>query len=772
MELRERTDEVGISDYFRVLYRRRWVAILTFAVVMLSVSIHTFLATPQFEASGLIEIQDQKSRNNLLDDFLTIGTNVPVAAEMEVLKSRSLAELVVRELRFDLRIFDQSTPKLKVDLLDAEMHNRLKGKVFRVEFIDLDGGFEISADKLGDLGTGTVGEPFQVEDLAFRLSASNFEPGDSFRFLIYPFRQAVSAIQGRTEVRNLGDNTGLVRIFYRSQYPEQARDIVNKIVEVYRRKNVEEKSAEASQTLDFIQNQLNVVKTELSVSEKDLNRYKEDHGVMLLDAEAAGLIENVAEFEVEKSQLQLEKFQYEALLAALNSNEMGFTLPNFSRENNVLSNLGLQLVEAQSNLEMLLADLTPKHPQAQALQSQIDDLRANIRGIVKNTIQSLAAREKSLDQVLDKYNGMLRDMPAKERELAELKRNTMVAAEIYTFLLEKFEEARIAKAATTSNIRIIDTAIVPQGAISPNLRLNLMLGLIAGLLLSIGVAFFLEFIDDSLKTVEEVERTIRKPIYGIIPRIPETTLDDAGDPIPSQNLVTHHSPKSPISEAFRTMRTNIHFADPDQTMATLLITSAGPSEGKSTIVANLAITIANTGRKTLLVDCDLRKPKLHTLFEHQRDSGLTTALAGGAPWQSVLKDTQVENLRLLTSGPIPPNPTEIVASQAMKDIIEDFKTEFDFILFDSPPVVAVTDAAILSTYTSGTLMVVELGRSRGSAVNRALDLLAKVNANLLGIVTNNIAIGYKYDYGYYSSYYYYSDGEKKKKKKGRGRYGF
>jgi capsular exopolysaccharide synthesis family protein len=301
-----------------------------------------------------------------------------------------------------------------------------------------------------------------------------------------------------------------------------------------------------------------------------------------------------------------------------------------------------------------------------------------------------------------------------------------------------------------------------------------MLGFVAGLLLAFGVAFFLEFIDDSLKSTEEVERIIRRPIYGMIPRIPDKRPDDAAESMPvSANLVTHHSPRSPISEAFRTLRTNIHFADPDESIREILITSAGPSEGKSTIVSNLALTIANTGKKTLLVDCDLRKPNVHNFFDMNRDPGVTTILAGGSDWRDVVRPTAVENLFVLPSGPIPPNPTEILGSKAMRDLMDVFRAEFDMILLDSPPVVAVTDAAIISSYIKATLLVVELGRSRGTFVNRAIDLLDKVNAHLLGVITNSISTGYRYDYGGYYYYYYYADGEKKKRRKRRGgRYGY
>jgi len=513
---------------------------------------------------------------------------------------------------------------------------------------------------------------------------------------------------------------------------------------------------------------------QFGMNEDNLKRFKQDHGIMMLSEEAGALIESTAKFEMQKAQLEIQKHQYQSMLTAIeNEGIEQASLPSLSSaEDTVLASLGLKLAELKGQKGALLSDMTENAPEVKALSQEINALGAQIRTVLKNTVASLQAQLNKLHNVIGGFDEKINALPDTERALAGLMRSSEVTNQIYTFLLQKHEEARIAKAATIGNIRIIDLAVTPKAPIKPRVRLNLLLGMVAGLLLALGMAFFLEFIDDSLKSIEEVERVIRKPVYGIIPRIPDYRKEpEAARPV-SANLVTHYSPKSPISEAFRTLRTNIHFADPDQQLTSLLITSAGPSEGKSTIVSNLALTFANTGRRTLLLDCDLRKPNVHNIFETQRDPGLTNVLMKESSWKDVLRETKIPNLYMIPSGPIPPNPTEMVGSQQMKDLIELFKTEFDLILLDSPPVVAVTDAAILSVAVDATLLVVELGRSRASGVNRAIDLLEKVKANLMGIITNNISSGYKYDYGYYSYYYYYAESGQKKKRRRRSRYGY
>jgi tyrosine-protein kinase Etk/Wzc len=424
------------------------------------------------------------------------------------------------------------------------------------------------------------------------------------------------------------------------------------------------------------------------------------------------------------------------------------------------------LAQKEVERRSLLEERTDRDPAVLVLSAAIDDLRRKIEQVLANTARALEGRRASLTKVLGEYNEQLAGLPGIEKDLAALTRTSDVNANIYKFLLEKHEEARIAKAATVGNIRVIDYAVTPTVPVRPKTKLNLLLGLITGLILAAVVAFVLEYVDDSLKTLSEVERLVGQPIYGVVPRI--TVEDGQG---PSSILVTRTNPKSPISEAFRTLRTNIQFADPDRRLHSLLVTSAGPSEGKSTIVTNLAITLADLAIPTLLIDCDLRKPNLHNLLTAPRDPGLTSVIMGEIPWREAIQPTAVTNLSFLPSGPIPPNPTELLGSRPMREMIEAARQEFPMILLDSPPVVAVTDAALLSSVVDATLLVVEVGRSRAQAVNRAVDLLQNVQARLLGVVANHVAAsGFRYDYGYYS--YYYSaaeDGERRGSKRRRRR---
>ncbi len=339
----------------------------------------------------------------------------------------------------------------------------------------------------------------------------------------------------------------------------------------------------------------------------------------------------------------------------------------------------------------------------------------------------------------------------------------------------KLEETKISQAGQGGNIRILDEAIEPGAPIKPNKRLNIMLGILIGLGLGFGVVFLIDYFDNTVRTIEEVEQ-LGLNLLGAIPQI---ELNSKGDTFEGKNwpdsdvghvieskLVTHFDPKSPISEAYRILRTNLRFTRVvDESLKTVVITSAGPREGKSTTVANLAITLANMGSKVVLVDSDLRRPVIHSIFGMEKENGLTNYMIDSMPFESILKPTMIENLTIVPCGLLPPNPSELLGSQKMDEFINQLKAKFDMILFDSPPVIAVTDAAVLSNKVHGVVMVISAGNTNRDAIGRSKSLLENVNARIVGAVLNNVNVESTYGSSYYHYYHYYYGGKSKKSRK-------
>jgi capsular exopolysaccharide synthesis family protein len=419
----------------------------------------------------------------------------------------------------------------------------------------------------------------------------------------------------------------------------------------------------------------------------------------------------------------------------------------------------------------------------------LDPLRTNQQLVdrmieVETEIKSLTAKADSWRDIVENAETALETVPEKELVLARLTRDASLNEKIYMMLNEKYEESRISEAGKTANVRIIDLAKPPKAPFKPNKRLNIILGIILGLGLGVAVSFLLEFLDDSIKTAEDIER-MGLVLLGTIPVVKMSEIakkmrregkfysKEDMEKVESK-LITRFSPKSPISEAYRSMRTNIHFANLDRPNKVILVSSSATKEGKSTTAANLAITIAQMGSKTLLLDSDLRRPSIHNFFKLDRSYGLTNYLIGTMTFDEIVKKSDINNLDIVTCGDIPPNPSEMLASRAMRTFLEEAKNRYDMVILDSPPIIAVTDAAILSTRVDGVIMVVASGFVNRREVQRAITLLRNVNARILGVLLNGLDIkkiyGSYYYYFHYYQYYYYYGSDKKERRKRKGRH--
>lgn len=311
-------------------------------------------------------------------------------------------------------------------------------------------------------------------------------------------------------------------------------------------------------------------------------------------------------------------------------------------------------------------------------------------------------------------------------------------------------------------LTVIEQAQVPNVPVGPQWLMQVLLAAAIGAMLAVGAAFLIEYLDDTVKSPDEVLKTMGLTTLGAITRI-------SGD-APSEKLITVRHPKSPISEAYRAMRTNLQFSSLDHPIRSMVVTSPNPVEGKSTTLANLGVVMAQAGKSVVLVDSDLRRPTLHKIFQVSNKTGLTNVLLDDRlVLDGHLQETGIENLRVLTSGPLPPNPSELLGSKRMAQFIELLKSKADVVVFDTPPALPVTDAAVLATQTDGVLLVADAGKTRRSAARQAVENLQKVGANVLGAALNRLSPGRSGGY-YYYYYYYYAEDEKGRRKRRRRRW--
>ena len=611
--------------------------------------------------------------------------------------------------------------------------------------------------------------------------------------------------------------------------------IANTTAEILKERNLNARLGEVIKVKDTIDDQLEYYRQKVQESEIALKNFKEANKVTYLDQESEEIFKRITEAEIEYNKtstgLDASRKRLEFVKSKL-SKEREELVPTITRITSPWAQeLKKKLVDLEVQYTTLkVQDYADNHPKMQQLRAQIEEAKRSLRDetlkIAKgeNTIDPLfqiqkdleeivtleveihtyEAQEQALKRVLDNYNNSLRMLPQKELELGKLQRDKTVADNIYTMLLQKREEAKIKEAEKISDIRIIDTARVPSSPIKPNKKVNLLIGLFLGGVFGIGLTLFLEVLDVSIKTVEDIEKFTDLSVLGMIPMVKngrkERPLQDGKPSLKREKLkvaselITIHEAQSPAAEAFRALRTNLKVSSEmsdslislHSMLKTIIITSAKPGEGKSFIAANLAITMANLGLKTLLIDADLRKSVLHTLFNERIKPGLTDILlllstsktikpakneAGRRSKATkpaktktrnrnkslsnsnteIIHSTDIQNLYLITSGAVPPNPSELLGSQTMKQFNSRIKDEFDIVIYDLPPVIAVTDAAVIAPEVDGIIFVIQKGVSKPNEIIRAKNLLEKAgNHNIIGAVLNKVHL----EEGYYSYYYH------------------
>jgi tyrosine-protein kinase Etk/Wzc len=756
-----RSHDIGIYEYLSIILRRRKTFILTFLVVFISVALYTFIMTPIYEASALLHVKEDKEQKigNDVNDLLSLGTTNPVNAELEILKSRTNAEHVVKNLHLDWEVAKKSEG-LNFKLI--KFSSNAEKPVYWIKLTGAD-TFTVKDDDGKLVGEGKSGHLMQTKDFILLLNDLKGEKGESFRLTLPPFDGVVDKLRKKIKAVEVGRMTNIIKISYQNTDTILARDIVNTLIMSYLEQNISFKAEEAHRTVDFVEDQIQGVNKELDRSEKDLQVYKSSSGVISLDTEAEALIEKIAEMEKTQADVSIQKKQVEFALDALKQAMRKGTIysPAIMRDDPLMVGMAGKLSDLEVQKRALLTDYTEKHTAVKAIQEQIEETQKKIRSTYETSLTNLTKQQNDIAHQLSLYEKKMRTLPEAERELARLTRISSVNANIYTFLLQKHEEARIARASTISNIDVVDPAIAATIPCKPKTAIYLILGLLFGCALGIGLVFFQEYLDDTVKNADEAKRVMGLPLLGVIPHIPEHAPNgNSRDPI---SLFTSLEPKSVVSESFRSLRTSLHFsAINNREKKIILVTSTFPEEGKSIISSNLANIFSQNGTKVLIIDCDLRRSSLHKKFGHSKTPGLSELLTGDVTFLEAKHDTGIIGLDLITAGTTPPNPSELLGSEAMRQFLLTQRENYDHIILDAPPLMVVTDAPVLTAIVDMTILVMETMRVPVKVAQQMRDLLVTLRAPVAGLIINDKK-GYGDGYGYYnyggSRYYRYGSGK-------------
>ena len=764
--------QLTFQDYV-VIIRIHFKLIIFMTLLGLLISTYMTYSIPlSFQATATVEIRERPGANMVMDFSGNTNKN-RLVNEIQVIMSRSLAKEVVK------------------DLWDSERRNNLH--IFGTrKFYPKGHNFRNMLKTLVSLGM----YDFNLDIPKKYKENYNESIGEQF----------AGNIISNLNVNNIR-NTNIIKISFSSPNADEARRIANIIAETYIKYDSERSKKNAHKTVEFLDSLVFHQQIEIEENEKKIRDFKLKNNMYSLDGDASSIIPQLNLYESElydiKSQINIRKEKVEILNSKLTIEEKTLTSQLTNDLNYQLNSIRIDIGRLESQIVQNSNTYGPNHSVVAELKNKLNNLKNELdekvdlfiaQGIkvqdplvaiqdmvtellnLDSEIISYELRQSEVKKMLTFFNTKLNGLPKKQMELARLNRDVEVLNQNYLFLRQRLEEAKVNVAVQVGNAIMLDQARAPKSPIGPNHKRNILLGLVLGLGTGLIITFLIEFLDNTLKTIDEIEK-YQLSVLGIIPAIGKEITKrgqysilsklGSGNNQPNsrlkRRLITREDPKSPISEAYRSLRTNMLYSSQDK-IKSILVSSAGPGEGKTTTVANLAITYANLGKRTLLVDTDLRRPVVHKVFDKEREPGVTNYLSGQTEdIKSLIKSTEINNLYIITSGIIPPNPSEMLGSTRMTDLVRLLEEDWDMILFDSPPLVAVTDANMISKEIDKIVLVVKVGQTDKKAFHHTFANLKHIDAPLGGIimnaVTNKSSYG-SYYYYYYQQYYHYYGSDK------------
>ncbi|OYY57303.1 MAG: capsular biosynthesis protein [Sulfurovum sp. 28-43-6] len=574
------------------------------------------------------------------------------------------------------------------------------------------------------------------------------KPQDAkYRFVILNPENLASMVKGGVSVEQLSRYSTILQISYADNVALRAQEFANALASAYIEQNIDKKTQEATRKLTFVDDQLKKITENLKGSAVKLEEFKISSNTVNLSSKAENIIRQMSENESKLAEITIEEEMLQTLYKQVQS---GQNLESIVAVGSVggqsLSSMIKELQDAILKKKALRQDYTEMYPEVRKLSDSIGQLKKVIISTIKNLRNSIKERKALFEKSIAEKQKELNQLPADERMYGQLQRKFVVNEKIYSYLLEKRSETAIIKASTVSKNRIIDRALLPEFPIKPKRKLIVLVGLILGLILGIALAFLREFLDDRIKEEEDVTKHTNVPILGNIPHIKES----------NEKVFVSSSPKSAIAESFRNLRTNLQFMAKGTQGHVIAVTSTVGGEGKTTVCINLGAIMSMSDKKTVILNLDMRKPTLHQRFGLTNEHGMSTLLAGRTKLADAIQHTEYANLDVISSGPVPPNPSELIQSELMEKILEKLREVYDVVILDTPPVGLVTDARTLMHFADTSIYVVRAGYSKKVFLKNVEKISTFKDISGLGILLNdakmhknNYGYGYGYGYGYY-----------------------
>ncbi|MBU1233223.1 MAG: polysaccharide biosynthesis tyrosine autokinase [Proteobacteria bacterium] len=724
--------EIHLRDYFRVVIKRKMIVVTFLIITFLTVVIGTYTATPYYTAASQVLIEKNFGPSSLDNsrvywdpDFLT--------TQFELIRSINVSRRVVDKLQLDTK-YKHYFFEPRQEGLFTYLSSLKRGiKDFLSGLFVSDTPIEETTIPGSDALLTVSAEPMTDADIIAAMIQANL---------------SISPVP----------NTKTVYIVYSSKHPAMAKLVVNAVVQAYMDEILEIKLATSNYSLQWMTSKADEERKKLESSELALQQYMRENDLVTVENKLAVYPQKLAEFSSQLSKAQTEQKEYEAVYAQIKKSEKDYrdieTIPLFS-DNKVLQDLREKIFMAEQKIKDLSKKYGYKHPTMSNAKAEHDQLlnekKFEIDRIIeatRNAYDLAKSREANLKQLLATTKQEILDINERFMQYSIMKREVDMNRVLYDALTSSIKKAGVTEQSQDVNVWVVKKADLPMAPATPRKKRNLALGLILGIFGGVGLAFFIEYLDNTVKDGKDLERRFGLTVLGSVQEVQDK----------SENIETYllKNPLSPLAESYRLIRSSLLLSTPDHPPRSILITSMGPKEGKTSTACNLARILIQNDKKVLIIDCDMRKPRIHSIFGIPNTFGLSNYLAGSRD-KNLLKSVPDEAIALILSGPTPPNPAELINSNRMKLLIDEMLKMFDFVILDSPPVQSVTDSLPLNKLVDGTILVTRSGKTTYDMLESGLKKMHEMRANILGIVLNGIKKN-STEYSSYVDYYHEEKG--------------
>ena len=688
--------DVHLLDRLAVVFKHLRLVAAVFAGVVGIAMLESYSATPLYKAQARIVIQDERSTA-----IASLASSDPAYwqdpepyfnTQYRILQSRGLARRVIKTIPAPPETQPGTLGRLTA--LPRQMLNRWRGAP-----------------------VGAVEGPGRDETL--------------------PESAAIGAFLGGLEIVPV-KGTRLVEVVYTSPDPKYAALAANALAREYVQQNLDSKLLNTTNTLDWLKSELEKQRGKVEAAERAMANYQEGQNAMSLDNRQNIVVARLVSLNEAVTKAKTARLQKESLhrqLGGVTADTPGVDTFPVVAQNTTIQDLKQQIARLVADKTAIRQRLQEAHPQVQALNNQIETAQLRLRSETNKAIEAIGndyraalAEERSLTASLEDQKRQAMDLNRKGISYSILEREAEGERNVYNALLQQEKEMRVVSNSRANNVQLMDSAEVPGGPYTPNHGRDWLMALVLGLALGVGLAYTIEYLDDTVKIPDDVTRRLKLPLLGLVPAVNDGQVPVLINPVPHE-----------FGESFRSLRTSLVFTSGGDGKRLIAVTSSQPLEGKTTTACNLAVALALGGARVMLIDADMRRPGLHRTIGLRNAVGLSHVLTGQSRIRDAVQRTSEPNLYVMTAGRTPPNPSELLSSSRMQSLVANLQSgPFDWVIIDTPPVLAVTDAVIIAPYVSGLVFVVGSEMTRRAHAERAIETLQSVRTNILGAVLNRV----------------------------------